>query len=294
MNISAEAILTPNTHRNDMLKLIALLTMLIDHVGYLFFPEQLIFRTIGRIAFPIFAYQISIGFQKTSSRKRYAFRLFLFACLAQIPYSWFNPELYFNWTSLNIMFTFLIALGVLQTFEMSKIEFSNYMKTRKSVSIFKSLAFGLLSVAVLVAPEISRFNYRIGTEYGMVGILFVLLFYFLGKRFVPLAIGYTGLSAFGAYYSAAKYYYYSSGKSLFDCLFAYRSLWYYNIKYADHLRSLSDIFFQSRSIMSLPIIWGLNYIDQLNRFNFKLNKYIAYFFYPVHIAILVLIKYFTS
>lgn len=294
MDISAEVVSTPKTHRNDMLKLIALLTMLIDHVGYMFFPEQVLFKTIGRIAFPIFAYQISIGFQKTSSRKRYALRLFLFACLSQIPYSWFNLELYFYWKPLNIMFTFLIALGVLQTLEICKTAFSDYMQTRESVNIIKSFAFGLLSMAILVAPEISRFKFSISTEYGMVGILFVLLFYFLGKRFVPLAIGYIGLSAFGAYYSAAKYYYYSSGKSLFDCLFAYRSLWYYNIKYADHLRSLSSIFFQSRSIMALPIIWGLNYVDQLNRFNFKLNKYVAYFFYPVHMGILILIKYFIG
>lgn len=50
-----------------MIKKIALLTMLIDHVGYLFFPEQVLFKTIGRIAFPIFAYQISIGLHSTSN-----------------------------------------------------------------------------------------------------------------------------------------------------------------------------------------------------------------------------------
>jgi hypothetical protein len=293
MDISAEVLPTPKTHRNDMLKLIALLTMLIDHIACLFFPEQVILRTIGRIAFPIFAYQISIGFKKTSSRKRYAFRLFLFACLSQIPYSWFNLELYFYWKSFNIMFTFLIALGVLQTLEMCKTAFSDYMKTREPVNIIKGLAFGILSIAVLVAPEISRFKYHFSTEYGMIGILFVLLFYFLGKQFIPLAIGYIILSAFGVYYGAAIHFYNSSGKSFFDCLFAYKSIWYYNSNYADYLRSLRGVFFQSRSIMALPIIWGLNYIDQLNRFNFKLNKYVAYFFYPVHMGILITINFFV-
>jgi hypothetical protein len=37
--------------RNDILKVIAMVTMLIDHIGYLFFPNMMILRTIGRIAF---------------------------------------------------------------------------------------------------------------------------------------------------------------------------------------------------------------------------------------------------
>lgn len=53
------------TYRNDTLKLFAMLTMLIDHIGYMFFPKYRIFRTIGGLAFPIFAYQLSVGYMKT-------------------------------------------------------------------------------------------------------------------------------------------------------------------------------------------------------------------------------------
>ena len=49
-------------YRDDMMKLLAMITMLIDHIGYMFFPDYRIFRTIGRLAFPIFAYQLSVGF----------------------------------------------------------------------------------------------------------------------------------------------------------------------------------------------------------------------------------------
>ena len=37
-----------------ILKMIAILTMLVDHTGAVLFPDQMIFRYIGRIAFPIF------------------------------------------------------------------------------------------------------------------------------------------------------------------------------------------------------------------------------------------------
>lgn len=47
----------------DMLKLIAMLTMLVDHIGLLFFPEIMAFRIVGRIAMPLFAYGIAQGYQ---------------------------------------------------------------------------------------------------------------------------------------------------------------------------------------------------------------------------------------
>ena len=41
---------------NNVLKIIACITMLLDHMGFILFPEYPIFRIIGRIAFPIFAF----------------------------------------------------------------------------------------------------------------------------------------------------------------------------------------------------------------------------------------------
>lgn len=273
------------THRNDALKIIALLTMLIDHVGYLFFPDEMLFRTIGRIAFPIFAYQIAIGFQKTSSRKNYALRLFGFACLSQIPYFWFNPELIFEFHSLNIMFTFLLALGVLQAIESSIAAFN-------SSDILKGLAWSILGIAILIAPEVTRFNFEVGTEYGMTGMLFVVLFYCFGSKLLPVLTGYAVLSAVGAYYSAARWYHFSTGKSFMECLASFKQLWEIHVDYNNALTTLSGIFFQSRSIMAVPIILGMERMSATGRMDIRLNRYVGYFFYPVHIALLLVIKYF--
>ena len=53
----------------NQLKLIALITMTIDHIGFMLLPQVKILRAIGRIAFPIFAYMIAEGCQYTRNRK---------------------------------------------------------------------------------------------------------------------------------------------------------------------------------------------------------------------------------
>lgn len=69
-----------------MLKLIAVLTMVIDHLGYLFFPEQEWMRAVGRLTMPIFGYAVARGFYYTSDSKRYLLRMGLLALLAQLPF----------------------------------------------------------------------------------------------------------------------------------------------------------------------------------------------------------------
>lgn len=78
------------------LKLIAIVLMLLDHIGYVFgidgwniinFESWQFLRGIGRIVFPIFAYCIVNGLQKTRDIEKYIERMLLFAAISQIPFT---------------------------------------------------------------------------------------------------------------------------------------------------------------------------------------------------------------
>ena len=70
------AILNGNT-----LKIIAAIAMLCDHVGLMFFPQVSIFRIIGRLAFPIFAFMIAEGAHYTKRKARYFLTIFSLAAI---------------------------------------------------------------------------------------------------------------------------------------------------------------------------------------------------------------------
>ena len=56
---------------NNQLKMIAVVSMTVDHIGHILFPQILWLRMIGRLAFPIFAYMIAQGCQHTRSMGKY-------------------------------------------------------------------------------------------------------------------------------------------------------------------------------------------------------------------------------
>ncbi len=103
------------TKTNDILKLIAIITMIIDHVGFVFFPQLEILRIIGRISIPIFSYQLTQGYKHTSNLKRYIFRLFFFGMISQIPFFIIiDPK------KLNIIITLFFSAIFLRFFEKKK------------------------------------------------------------------------------------------------------------------------------------------------------------------------------
>lgn len=96
----------------DFLKLIAIVSMLIDHIGSVFFPEVRVLRWIGRLAFPIFCYCMTVGLLYTHDIKKYLFRLGIFALISQPCYIFaFHPyDFWSQFTNWNIFFTLFLSL----------------------------------------------------------------------------------------------------------------------------------------------------------------------------------------
>ena len=86
---------------------LAFLTMFIDHAGLLFFPRAIWLRAVGRMAFPLFCYNIVFGLVHTKNVKKYALRLLIFALISQYPYM---LALHHASYELNVLFTLIAGL----------------------------------------------------------------------------------------------------------------------------------------------------------------------------------------
>lgn len=141
------------------LKLIAILTMLLDHIGILFDISFL--RIIGRIAFPIFAFQIAEGYIYTSHVPKYMLKLFAFAIISEIPYDLFTYNALFDMKSQNVMFTLLFGLIVIYCIDI--------IKNKPTLKKFGFAVFGILFCFV--------FSIALLSDYNLFGVLTVVTFY---------------------------------------------------------------------------------------------------------------------
>lgn len=117
----------------NMLKVIAALSMVVDHVGLMFFPGVRVLRILGRLAFPIFAFMIAEGCRYTRSRKRYFGTVFALAVVCQVVYFLVDGSMY-----LSILFTF--SLSILTIFA---LQFFQVKQTASSALVFVSAVTGV-------------------------------------------------------------------------------------------------------------------------------------------------------
>ena len=99
----------------NILKIIAAIAMVTDHVGLMFFPQNLLLRIIGRLAFPIFAFMIAEGCHYTRNRRRHFGQLFGLAVACQIVYFLAAGDLY-----LSILFTFSLSVLTIYALQFCK------------------------------------------------------------------------------------------------------------------------------------------------------------------------------
>lgn len=96
------------------LKLIAAVTMLLDHAGILLFPGIALFRILGRLAYPIYAYMVAEGCRYTRNKLRYFLLVFGMGAACQIVYYFFSGDTY-----LNILLTFSCSIALIYALQAS-------------------------------------------------------------------------------------------------------------------------------------------------------------------------------
>lgn len=157
--------------------------MLIDHFGDAYFKQISLMNLIGRIAFPIFAFQISEGYLHTKNLKKYFLRLFLFALISQIPFMLFY-SIYTDGFTLNIFFTLFIGLLAIFLYDkITRFSFSIIRDEKTKVILKYSLGF----LIVLLLGVFSQFCHL---DYGFFGIAIIFLFYLFRKNKLAMIISF--------------------------------------------------------------------------------------------------------
>lgn len=157
MNLSKE--------NSNFLKLVGIISMSLDHIGKFFFPQYSIFQILGRIAFPIFAFQLTIGYQKTSNKKRYIQRLLIFALISQPIFYLVTKKL-----ELNILFTLALGFWALASWEKKKYHHFAFILPLAFFVEYK--IYGILMIIGFFV--IRQFLYQ-ALYFGLNNLIYILL-----------------------------------------------------------------------------------------------------------------------
>ena len=152
-----------------VLKIIALITMTIDHFSILILGEWSgVLRVIGRIAFPLFAFQLINGYIHTKNKYKHFMLLLIFGLISQIPFHIaFNVPLMAN--TLNIFFTLLLGFMAIYSYDVCKKYFGNCKISflNKYTSV----------IYIIVMVPFILLGYFFNVDYGYWGVLIICVFY---------------------------------------------------------------------------------------------------------------------
>lgn len=235
---------------SNMLRAIAVVLMLMDHIWATYMSLENWMTYMGRLAFPIFAFQIAEGFVHTSNLKKYFLRLLGFAIVTEIPFNLFYSSRLFNPYHQNVLFTFLLGLLCIVVIDKARKN-----KTPKEI--------GLAVLWLLLITVVTFISF---TDYGFLGMITVVMFYLL--RDFPFAW-------------VAQLV----GMLLINIVFFEGLVYPFEI-----FGKIFEIPYQGFAVFALIPIWL--YGGRKGKSS-KIMQYGFYAFYPVHMLILYLIKYFA-
>ncbi|ROR28178.1 TraX protein [Mobilisporobacter senegalensis] len=180
------------------LKMIAIITMLIDHTAHVLIPPDepiyYVMRAIGRLAFPIFCFLIVEGLFHTRNVNKYMLRLGIFALISEIPFDLaIKGEPFYEYYQ-SVYFTLLIGLAVIYGLHKIKIHFPSNLPVSIILQLIVILAGCILAILLK-------------TDYNAMGVILILAFYLFREKklflilsvlFVTIVIGgrFEGIASF--------------------------------------------------------------------------------------------------
>lgn len=154
------------------LKLIAMISMVFDHAGDMFFPDVMWPRMIGRLAMPIFSFFIAEGFSHTRDKKKYLCRLGIFALISEIPFD-LAFEGRVGLGHQNIMLSFFLAVVALMLYDWIQ----GGTKSEENHASIGKTVLGVIAVAAIAALSL-----LLRADYTIFAVIAVFLFYVLRQK----------------------------------------------------------------------------------------------------------------
>lgn len=166
------------------IKIIASISMLLDHAGMILFPDLLWLRIVGRLALPLYALCIAEGFRHTRNCLAYFLRIFVLGALCQAVYFLVSSDPY-----LGILITFslsiiLLALtdGLICACKKQKDPITNLLQKLFKCTLPHYASITVCAVLLALAlGGIVLLNHFIPVDYGLTGVLFPVLVYLGGS-----------------------------------------------------------------------------------------------------------------
>ena len=277
------------------LKIVALLTMTIDHVGLVYNIDA--FRYIGRLALPLFCFMIAEGAIHTKNFRKYALRLGIMASLISLAIILSDTIPFIRNNGLSMRYYGIIfvdlLLGALAVYLLRQNKW--YIKLLAILPIAYGVTSYLVSIFECVGcgQTIHWFPYFIRTQYGWYGILMVVAFYvahLLTKVFISYRSSVSGIDQ--ELYKGTNLERHTLNIISVLAL-GVMTVGYYLCEYMINQYTPTDSLYQIQLYAIISGAFILLY-NGYRGYNKKWFQYGSYLYYPLHIAIIGLISFLQS